>query len=83
MKEYANMENYYIEYIEMIKFIQCLSNLNMPLKEIKKNTNMLYEDKIEIQTILKAHLKFLNDQKNLINSHIKLIEEELNKESLI
>ena len=55
----------------------------MPLKEIKKNTNMLYEDKIDIETILKAHLRFLNDQRNLINSHIKLIEEELNKESLI
>lgn len=82
-RDHNNKRIYSKDDIEMIKFIQCLSNLNMPLKEIKKNTNMLYEHKIDIQTILKAHLKFLNDQRNLINSHIKLIEEELNKESLI
>ncbi|QLK85243.1 MerR family transcriptional regulator [Staphylococcus sp. 17KM0847] len=65
--------------IEMIKFIKCLSHLNMPLKEIEKNTNMLYQNKTDVKTILEAHLAFLNEQKNLINTHIHLIEQELAK----
>lgn len=67
--------------IEMIKFIKCLSNLNMPLKDIQTNTNMLYENKIDVETILKAHLEFLNEQRNLISSHIDIIETELQKET--
>lgn len=63
--------------IEMIKFIQCLSNLNMPLKEIRKNTDMLYQNKIDVPSILRAHLEFLNEQRNLISTHIYLIEQEL------
>ena len=61
--------------IEMIKFIQCLRNLNMPLKEIQKNTDMLYQNKIDIQSILGAHLEFLNKQRNMISEHISLIEK--------
>ncbi|MEX2955658.1 MerR family transcriptional regulator [Staphylococcus pasteuri] len=63
--------------IEMIKFIQCLRNLNMPLKEIQKNTDMLYQNKIDIQSILGAHLEFLNKQRNMISEHISLIEKKL------
>ncbi|MGZ2547232.1 MerR family transcriptional regulator, partial [Staphylococcus saprophyticus] len=63
--------------IEMIKFIQCLSNLNMPLKEIRKNTDMLYQNKIDVPSVLRAHLEFLNEQRNLISKHIDLIEQEL------
>jgi len=53
----------------------------MPLKDIQTNTNMLYENKIDVETILKAHLEFLNEQKNLISSHINIIETELQKET--
>lgn len=63
--------------IEMIKFIQCLRNLNMPLKEIQKNTDMLYQNKIDIQSILGAHLEFLNKQRNMISEHISLIRKKL------
>src|SRR5699024_12874078 len=63
--------------IEMIKFIQCLSNLNMPLKEIRKNTDMLYQNKIDVPNVLRAHLEFLNEQRNLISTHICLIKQEL------
>lgn len=63
--------------IEMIKFIQCLSNLNMPLKEIRKNTDMLYQNQIDVPSMLSAHLEFLNEQRNLISTHIDLIEQEL------
>lgn len=65
--------------IEMVKFIQCLSNLNMPLKEIRKNTDMLYQNKIDVQTILRAHLEVLNERRNTISKHIEIIEKELNK----
>lgn len=30
----------------------------MPLKEIEKNTSMLYQNKIDVKTILVAHLEF-------------------------
>ncbi|QJI68573.1 MerR family transcriptional regulator [Staphylococcus haemolyticus] len=63
--------------IEMIKFIQCLSNLNMPLKEIRKNTDMLYQNQIDVPSVLRAHLEFLNEQRNLISTHIDLIEQKL------
>ena len=63
--------------IEMIKFIQCLSNLNMPLKEIRKNTDMLYQNQTDVPSVLRAHLEFLNEQRNLISKHIDLIEQEI------
>ncbi|MGO2789277.1 MAG: MerR family transcriptional regulator, partial [Staphylococcus saprophyticus] len=53
------------------------SNLNMPLKEIRKNTDMLYQNKIDVPSVLRAHLEFLNEQRNLISKHIDLIEQEL------
>ena len=58
--------------IEMIKFIQCLSNLNMPLKEIRKHRH--YQNQIDVPSVLRAHLEFLNEQRNLI-THIDLIEQ--------
>lgn len=63
--------------IEMIKFIKCLSNLNMSLKEIKKNTGMLYDNEIDIKTILEVHLGVLNNQKEVLNKRIGVIEGEL------
>jgi len=49
----------------------------MPLKEIRKNTDMLYQNKIDVPSVLRAHLEFLNEQRNLISKHIDLIEQEL------
>ena len=49
----------------------------MPLKEIQKNTDMLYQNKIDIQSILGAHLEFLNKQRNMISEHISLIRKKL------
>src|SRR5699024_4104528 len=63
--------------IEMIKCIQCLSNLNMPLKEIRKNTDMLYQNQIDVPSVISAHIEFCNEQWNLISTHIDLIEQEL------
>ena len=62
--------------IEMIKFIQCLSNLNMPLKEIRKHRHAL-SNQIDVPSVLRAHLEFLNEQRNLISTHIDLIEQKL------
>lgn len=63
--------------IEMIKFIQCLSNLNMPLKEIRKTQTCFYQNQIDVPSVLRAHLEFLNEQRNLISTHIDLIEQKL------
>ncbi|AQL55453.1 MerR family transcriptional regulator [Abyssicoccus albus] len=63
--------------IEMIKLIQCLSNLNMPLKEIRKNADMLYQNQIDVPSVLRAQLENLNEQRNLISKHISLIEQKL------
>lgn len=49
----------------------------MPLKEIRKNTDMLYKNRINVPSVLRAHLEFLNEQRNLISTHIDLIEQEL------
>ncbi|GAB0219501.1 helix-turn-helix domain-containing protein [Staphylococcus pseudintermedius] len=82
IKRDANNKRLYTnDDIEMIKFIKCLSHLNMPLKEIEKYTSMLYQNKIDVKTILVAHLEFLNHQRNLISTHIDLIEQELKKET--
>lgn len=49
----------------------------MPLKEIRKNTDMLYQNQIDVPSVLRAHLEFLNEQRNLISTHIDLIEQKL------
>ncbi|CAD7360525.1 MerR family transcriptional regulator [Staphylococcus schleiferi] len=63
--------------IEMIKFIKCLSTLNMTLKEIKKNTNTLYEKKTDVKTILTLHLEVLNTKKASLTKQINILEKEL------
>ncbi|KKI53946.1 hypothetical protein UF72_1768 [Staphylococcus equorum subsp. equorum] len=49
----------------------------MSLKEIKKNTGMLYDNEIDIKTILEVHLGVLNNQKEVLNKRIGVIEGEL------
>ncbi|EHY92163.1 transcriptional regulator [Staphylococcus saprophyticus subsp. saprophyticus KACC 16562] len=49
----------------------------MPLKEIRKNTDMLYQNQTDVPSVLRAHLEFLNEQRNLISKHIDLIEQEI------
>ena len=38
---------------------------------------MLYQNQIDVPSVLRAHLEFLNEQRNLISTHIDLIEQKL------
>ncbi|MEB7846613.1 MerR family transcriptional regulator [Staphylococcus equorum] len=79
VSDYCNIPKSKLRYYEKKNILKhiCLSNLNMPLKEIRKNTDMLYQNKIDVPSVLRAHLEFLNEQRNLISTHIYLIEQEL------
>ena len=61
--------------IEMIKFIKCLSNLNMPLKDIQTNTNnyAIAHKQIEIadSQYLKSSLQFRYNEISSCNAILK------------
>ena len=60
--------------IEMIKFIQCLSNLNMPLKEIRKHRHALSKPNRCPKRVTRTP-RILNEQRNLISTHIDLLNK--------
>lgn len=54
-----------------------LKQFEYAIKRNPKNTDMLYQNQIDVPSVLRAHLEFLNEQRNLISTHIDLIEQKL------
>ena len=54
-----------------------LKQFEYAIKRNPKNTDMLYQNQIDVPSVLRAHLEFLNEQRNLISTHIDLIEQNL------
>ncbi|MHD0396371.1 MerR family transcriptional regulator [Staphylococcus simulans] len=78
-RDAQNQRTYSEKDIEIISLIQCLSLLNMPLKQIKYHIQQLAENKADISDVLEAHLKVLKTEQDILEMRIDAIEERLHR----
>lgn len=66
--------------IELINLVKCLRNIGMPLKEIKKNINLLMKKNTNLkkEDILIEHREKLETQKRLLQIYIDDINIKIN-----
>lgn len=72
-----NRRKYSEEDIELINMIKCFKELGMSIKHIKKYLDNIQNNLCSVDEILKEHLNFLINQKNLIDNHIDIIKKKI------
>ncbi|MGL4878738.1 MerR family transcriptional regulator [Paraclostridium dentum] len=67
--------------IELINLVKCLRTIGMPMKEIRKNVNLLIDKNSNLSTkdILLEHKIKLEDQIDLLKKYIDGINSKLDK----
>ncbi|MGL5633821.1 MAG: MerR family transcriptional regulator [Sarcina sp.] len=79
-----NIREFSIKDIEMINLVKCLRTIGMPMKDIKRNVNLLIDSNSTITTeeILLEHKNKLEDQRKLLKKYITEINRKLKKKEL-
>ena len=74
----AKQRLYTIKDLELINCVKCFRELGLTVAQIKEQMKASkYE--VDVQTILRDHLAFLYEKRELINHNIEIIEKKLAK----